>query len=101
MKKLTSFNGKAQNEHLSNTEYPHFSYLNLIEARDDYTNELLLHTEICFPNDQYLSVDYHGLKPITQYFTEYTTRNDCRKRCYLTLIGKRKNDLISERKIFL
>ncbi len=93
LKKLTLINGKPQNEkqcgklddkneHLSITEYPHRSQLNLTEAHDDYIEEFLVDTKTCLPNNLYLSVDYQGLKRVTQHFTSNTTRNNSKKlRC--------------------
>ena len=99
MKKLTLINGKAQNdkqcgkfdeenEHLSITEYPHLSQLNLTEAHDDYIEEFLVHTKTCLPNNLYLSVNYRVLKRVTQRFRSNTTRNNCQKLRYLGLIGE-------------
>lgn len=99
MKKLTLINGKPQNdkqcgklddknEHLSITEYPHLSQLNLTEAHDDYIEEFLVDTKTCLPNNLYLSVDYQVLKRVTQHFTSNTTRNNCKNLRSLGLIGK-------------
>jgi len=101
MKKLTLINGKPQNEkqcgklddkneHLSITEYPYLSQLNLTEAHDNYIEEFLVDTKICLPNNLYLSVDYQGLKRVTQHFTSNTIRNNCKKLRSLGLIGKYK-----------
>lgn len=98
LRKLTVTNEKAQNEkqcgrfdgeneHLAISEYPHLSVLKLIEAHDDYLDEFLLHTNTSLPNQLYLSVDYLGLKRVTQRFTRNATRNNCQKLRSLGLIG--------------
>ena len=93
MKKLTLINEKAQkkkNHHLSITEYPHLSYLNLTDAHDDYLEEFFLQTNTSLPDHLHLSVDYQRLKRVTQHFTSNTTRNNCQKLRSLVLIGKHR-----------
>lgn len=93
MRKLTLINEKAQdkkNHHLSITEYPHLSYLNLTDAHDDYIEEFFLQKNTSLPDHLHLSVDYQGFKRVTQHFTSHTTRNNCQKLRSLALIGKNR-----------
>ena len=89
LRKLTLINEKAQknkNHHLSITEYPHLSYLSLMDAHDDYIEEFFLQTNTCLPDNLHVTVDYQGFKRVTQDFTSNATRNNCQKLRSLGLI---------------
>ena len=79
---------KNKNHHLSITEYPHLSCLNLTFAHNDYIEEFFLQTNTSLPDNLHVTVDYQGFKHVTQDFTSNATRNNCQKLRSLGLIER-------------
>ncbi|CAF3350760.1 unnamed protein product [Rotaria sp. Silwood2] len=97
MQKLILCNGKPQNDkqsrklddnnqNLSIIEYPNLSYLDLVEAHDDYVEQFLVDTNTCLPNNLFLLIDYQTLKRVTEDLTRKTTRTNCTKLGSLGLV---------------
>jgi hypothetical protein len=90
MKKLIIDNRKAQNnkqlvesnddnQMLSIIEYPNLIRLDLSNTHDDYVELFLFNTKISLSNNLHICIKYQSLQRVTNYFTRYTTPNNCGK----------------------
>ena len=95
-RKLTIDNLKAQNEKSSpcdNEGFPIIEYLSMTElclfnAHDDYIEQFLLNSKSFIPNYFSISIHYHSLERVTNYFIRDETRMNSAKIKHMFLSNR-------------
>lgn len=70
------------NQDISIIQYPHLESIDFLFAHNDYVEQFLFDTEVCFPKNTELLVDFKSLTIVTHNFQRDETRVNCAKMIY-------------------